>query len=103
MPAPGYLPSCLSPGECPGSRAGRHMVQVRERPPGRAARWGRLVFPHPLRPGGDQGATPGHTGLPVHGICAAQEQALAQALIPTLALRRQELPHRACGGCAGRL
>jgi len=80
------------------------MVPVRERPPGGVARWwGQLVFPHFLRPDGDQGTIPGHTGVPVHAICEAREQALAQVLIPGLALRREELPNCACGGCAGRL
>ena len=79
-------------------------MQVTEHPPGRAERKGgdSWYFPTPFDRVAISGH-PGHTVVPVHAICEAREQALAQVLIPGLARRREELPLRACGGCAGRL
>ena len=95
------LPCGLSSGECPEVERAAHGAGERA-PTRRSDKVGHRVFSNPIRPDGVQGSTPEHTGVPVHAICEALEKAYAQVLISGRALRREELPHRACGGCEGR-
>ncbi len=63
------LPGGLSSGECP--EAGRAAHGGGERAPtGRSDKVGHRVFPHPIRPGVNQGPTPEHSGVLVHDIGA---------------------------------